>query len=315
MVQNFLVIMSNRKGIKKKNAKNRPPKVAVKHVSSSRTLKKDVSTTDEVDAKTIHTDPMIINGKTLYQCEYCPKIFSHKLINAMHMKTCPKKLEKESEVKPGASNSHINRGELSSAPSFNQDLNNDDKKPPRVNRALPVLPVSDYNKSDEDSVQDVKLNNDGFVKNRQCKHCSTLFDNPLDLLRHTRDCHNLPRTILPMEEVEKYFDYPNKLFCPICEKPIKTHNIRSVFIKHLLVHTTGVAHECTVCKKQFRRRDHMRAHEKRHVVPLLYTSSVTCNTAKMHCTTSLLLISVSMILYRNRPLKGAKPPSFEVSYM
>ncbi|KAG5894723.1 hypothetical protein JTB14_006142 [Gonioctena quinquepunctata] len=104
------------------------------------------------------------------------------------------------------------------------------------------------------------------VEDRKCKHCNKFFENPLDRLHHSRLYHNFPKIILPLEEVEKYFDYPNRKLCPICEKPINLGNHKSKFINHLLVHTDRLEHECSICKKRFTRRGHMRAHEKRHIV-------------------------------------------------
>lgn len=109
----------------------------------------------------------------------------------------------------------------------------------------------------------IKNNNE---KDTNCSICGQRFDNPLDLLRHRRDLHNFPRTIVSAGVIERYFDSPNRSFCPICRKPIKTRNYRSVFIKHLMVHTVGETFECKVCSKKFKRKDHMKAHEKRHIV-------------------------------------------------
>lgn len=102
----------------------------------------------------------------------------------------------------------------------------------------------------------------------KCNHCREYFENPILLLRHKREVHNFPRTLLPIEDIEKYYDYPNRTFCPICKKVIKTNNFRSVFIKHLHTHTPMLVFECIICKKKFRRKDHMINHQKRHVVPM-----------------------------------------------
>ncbi|XP_023012787.1 uncharacterized protein [Leptinotarsa decemlineata] len=123
------------------------------------------------------------------------------------------------------------------------------------------ISIYDYN---EDGISFSEV--DKTDSDKKCKQCHKFFENPLDLLRHSRTCRNIPIKILPPEEVEKYFDSPNRNFCPICEKPIKTKNFRSIFIKHLLVHTVGLSHECNICKKKFKRRDHMKAHHKRHIV-------------------------------------------------
>lgn len=111
----------------------------------------------------------------------------------------------------------------------------------------------------------IQFNNASGVN--RCNYCKEHFDNPLMLLRHKRESHSFPKTLLPLEEIEKYYDYPNRNFCPICKKAIKTNNYRSIFLKHLQTHTYNVF-ECVICKKKFKRRDHMLNHQKRHVVPI-----------------------------------------------
>ncbi|XP_018561546.1 zinc finger protein 2-like [Anoplophora glabripennis] len=217
------------------------------------------------------------NGKVFYPCQYCCKIFPQKLTSITHMKKCPNKTNKPPVLnETGINNNDIDKEQTELR--IDEDLNSSNSStenvsPESENKTSQCITkdvsIYDYNEQDDDlEDKDLRENGDEVLNNRQCKHCSTLFDNPLELLRHTRDCHNFPRTILPPDEIEKYFDYPNRQYCPICEKPIKTRNFRSVFIKHLLVHTTGLTHECSICKKKFRRRDHMRAHEKRHIVSL-----------------------------------------------
>ncbi|XP_056641562.1 zinc finger protein 319-like [Diorhabda sublineata] len=100
----------------------------------------------------------------------------------------------------------------------------------------------------------------------KCKICTFIAETPIDLLKHKRDAHKVERKFLPSHEILKYFDYPDRTFCPICEQPIKSRNFRSTFIKHLLIHSAELTYECRICKKKFRRRDHMRSHEKRHVL-------------------------------------------------
>lgn len=212
------------------------------------------------------------NGKVFYPCQHCSKIFPLKLTSINHMKKCPNKTEQSSALNESSTNNNDpEQTELHIKKDLNRSGSSTENVSPEPENIITNNDVSiyDYNEQD-DNLEDKDLQEDGDenINNRRCKHCNSLFDNPLDLLRHTRDCHNFPRTILPPDEIEKYFDYPNRQFCPICEKPIKTRNFRSVFIKHLLVHTTGLTHECGICKKKFRRRDHMRAHEKRHIVSL-----------------------------------------------
>ncbi|KAJ8985252.1 hypothetical protein NQ317_018282 [Molorchus minor] len=222
------------------------------------------------------------NGKLFYSCQFCYKVFPNKTTSITHMKKCPDKSNAKLLDKDIAQNGPNINNNMEQTKEGDKKIEEtvEDKAEPRikitqnirVQTAEPektVDPASVYDYDEEDEKPDdggFKENDEDAANNRLCKHCKTIFDNPLELLRHTRDCHSFPRTILPPEEIEKYFDSPNREFCPICEKPIKTRNFRSVFIKHLLVHTTGLTHECKVCKKKFRRRDHMRAHEKRHII-------------------------------------------------
>ncbi|CAH1107835.1 unnamed protein product [Psylliodes chrysocephalus] len=120
------------------------------------------------------------------------------------------------------------------------------------------LSIYDY---DEDTTDETPQ-----IKEHQCKLCPFVAENAIDLIRHKRKEHSGPRKIISPDEIQKYFDWPDRDFCPICEKPIKTKNYKSLFIKHLLVHTTGLAYECKICKKKFRRIDHLKGHEKRHII-------------------------------------------------
>lgn len=101
----------------------------------------------------------------------------------------------------------------------------------------------------------------------RCRYCSKFFTNPVECLRHKRTHFN--KIILPLEVIENYYDYPNRTYCPICKEKLKSRNFRSIFIKHLLTHTahTSFNYTCVVCKRKFKRKDHMSAHQKRHVVP------------------------------------------------
>lgn len=120
------------------------------------------------------------------------------------------------------------------------------------------LSIYDY---DEDSSSE-----ESQTAGIKCKLCTLIVETPMDLLKHKRDAHKIQKISLPLIEVEKYFDYPDRTFCPICGQPIKSRNFRSAFIKHLLVHSTGITHDCRICKRKFRRLDHMRSHERRHVL-------------------------------------------------
>ncbi|RZC37141.1 hypothetical protein BDFB_011315 [Asbolus verrucosus] len=98
-----------------------------------------------------------------------------------------------------------------------------------------------------------------------CKECSKEFVSPLDLLRHSRKCHSYPKVLMALSEVKKFYSVRDRSECPICHKPLKT-NFRSAFVKHLHTHTNEMKYSCNVCNKKFRRSDHMKAHEKRHIV-------------------------------------------------
>jgi uncharacterized C2H2 Zn-finger protein len=98
-----------------------------------------------------------------------------------------------------------------------------------------------------------------------CKQCRQEFASPLELLRHSRNCHSYPKILMAMSEVKKFYSAEDRSECPICHKPLKT-NFRSAFVKHLHTHTNEMKYSCNVCNRKFRRSDHMKAHEKRHVV-------------------------------------------------
>ncbi|KAJ8931354.1 hypothetical protein NQ314_015763 [Rhamnusium bicolor] len=235
---------------------------------------KDVEQTEE---ETVQSKQPIMapNGKIFYPCQYCNKIFPQKTTSITHMKKCPSNnsiLPKDIDKKePVINNNDEHQSKVEKNENLNSSGSSTENKSPeqRIRITQNVMlhcvkapcqeklvmndtSIYDYNEedSDESGDKDSKENEEDALNNKLCKHCKTLFDSPLDLLRHTRDCHNFPRTILPPDEIAKYFDSPNRSFCPICEKPIKTRNFRSVFIKHLLVHTTGLTHECGVCKKK-----------------------------------------------------------------
>lgn len=131
------------------------------------------------------------------------------------------------------------------------------------------LPINNSHKDGgQDDQEKVQIQFNNASGDNRCNHCREYFENPLMLLRHKRELHNFPKTLLPIEEIEKYYDYPNRNFCPICKKVIKTNNYRSIFLKHLHTHTVMLIFKCVICKKKFRRKDHMLNHQKRHVVPI-----------------------------------------------
>ncbi|XP_044260115.1 zinc finger protein 14-like [Tribolium madens] len=98
-----------------------------------------------------------------------------------------------------------------------------------------------------------------------CRECKKEFRSSLELLRHGRKVHSYPKVLMALSEVKKFYTSKDRSECPICHKPLKT-NFRSAFVKHLLTHTNEMKYSCKVCNKKFRRADHMKAHEKRHVI-------------------------------------------------
>ncbi|KAJ8958469.1 hypothetical protein NQ318_002261 [Aromia moschata] len=203
----------------------------------------------EIEEEIVQTKQPIItpDGKIFYPCQYCNKIFPQKMTSITHMKKCPNKnnnhfnpignnLNNNTEKQPAERENGIGHDGnirdklLQSKIKISQNITVRAAEPDSDLRKKLIDPSSvyDYDEQDEDQPEDrmLKENDEDAANNRQCKKCKELFENPLDLLRHNR----------------------------------------SVFIKHLLVHTTGLTHECSVCKMKFRRRDHMRAHEKRHIV-------------------------------------------------
>lgn len=102
----------------------------------------------------------------------------------------------------------------------------------------------------------------------RCQHCKEVFQNPILLLRHKRKEHSFPKRHLLLEDIEKYYDYPNRSFCPICKRTLKSNNFRCNFIKHLQTHAKVNTIECVICKQKFKRKEHMLNHQKRHIVPI-----------------------------------------------
>lgn len=98
-----------------------------------------------------------------------------------------------------------------------------------------------------------------------CKQCKQEFETSLILLRHSRETHSYPRILMAMSEIKKFYRIEDRSVCPICRKPLRS-NFMSAFTKHLHTHANDMRYGCQVCKKKFRRPDHMKAHEKRHVI-------------------------------------------------
>ncbi|KAK9892795.1 hypothetical protein WA026_021987 [Henosepilachna vigintioctopunctata] len=98
-----------------------------------------------------------------------------------------------------------------------------------------------------------------------CRKCSQVFLSSLELLRHSRREHTYPKIIMSPAEISKFISLKDRSHCPICEKPLSS-SYKSIYLKHLQTHSCVLEHICPICKKKFKRRDHMRAHQKRHIV-------------------------------------------------
>lgn len=100
----------------------------------------------------------------------------------------------------------------------------------------------------------------------KCAHCSAVFNNALDLLRHKRKEHAVEKSIKLSAESLKIYDkvYQNsdKNCCPLCQVPVQ----KSQWKRHLETHGAVSKVFCKVCKKGFNRIDHKREHEKRHLI-------------------------------------------------
>lgn len=252
-----------------------------------------IPTFEERSERSRNKQPIISNGRLFYPCQYCNKLFPQKLLSKYHMKKCARRsdinathinnnVETQKEKNPS---NKVTRCVESSTDLSNtlQDKNkqantteNMDPENVKTNKLKTTKndcrKLEKHAKIDFDKRKNIvtfsKLERN--CKNEfleKCRYCNACFRNPLELLRHKRT-HNSDKIILPIEEIEKYFDYPNRSYCPICKQKLKTKNFRSIFTKHLLTHTSTTLYGCVICKKQFTRKDHMRAHEKRHIVPL-----------------------------------------------
>lgn len=150
--------------------------------------------------------------------------------------------------------------------SFNEEFNGENEE--EFDTFNDELNGENSRDDKQDNEVKVKIQFNNATGENRCNHCKEIFENPLLLLRHKREAHKFPKKLLPREEIEKYYDYPNRSFCPICKKVIKTNNFRSIYLKHLHTHTVIAVFECIICKKVFKRKDHMVNHQKRHIVPI-----------------------------------------------
>ncbi|XP_045469722.1 zinc finger protein 394-like [Harmonia axyridis] len=98
-----------------------------------------------------------------------------------------------------------------------------------------------------------------------CPKCSEVFVSELELFRHKRAKHTSPKIIMAPDEIKKFYNVSDRSQCPICKKTLSSQN-KSIYIKHLQSHSYIGEFECPICKKKFKRKDHMRIHEKRHII-------------------------------------------------
>lgn len=101
----------------------------------------------------------------------------------------------------------------------------------------------------------------------QCKKCNQIFNDNAMLLRHQKAWHKRKTIQLSPESLKIYdrvFMASNKNICPVCQKP----QSRMGWKRHLQTHSTEFRFFCRVCKKGFKRVDHKKSHEKRHVIAI-----------------------------------------------
>ncbi|XP_060534271.1 histone-lysine N-methyltransferase PRDM9-like isoform X1 [Cylas formicarius] len=118
---------------------------------------------------------------------------------------------------------------------------------------------------EEDGFRQEQRKMDLERKKRTCKNCYLVFEDPMEVLRHNRTAHTYPKVWLPTEKVMKHMNVKDKSKCPICGKPLYA-KYKSEFVKHLKTHIEDYEYQCKVCKHMFRRKDHLRNHESRHIV-------------------------------------------------
>lgn len=234
-----------------------------------------------------HKNQIITNdGRVFYPCQYCNKVFPIKKTRTTHIKKCP------------AKDYILSVGEVcedSKKISIQQNIViNEEKKEPPIKLTLRRSPSNGKEVSNHFTVCNslvLKENDFNTIAKRletnavtitkqapkkeekesedlnelTCRECKNEFTSSIELLRHSRKCHSYPKVMMALSEVKKFYCMKDRSECPICHKPLKI-NFRSAFVKHLHTHTNEMAHACKVCNKKFRRADHMKAHEKRHIV-------------------------------------------------
>ncbi|XP_076256286.1 uncharacterized protein LOC143193786 isoform X2 [Rhynchophorus ferrugineus] len=140
---------------------------------------------------------------------------------------------------------------------------------PQESKSQPTYGVYDFYDEEEEMLKQKKLEEKRKVKelkSRTCKFCNTVFEDPIDLLRHKREKHIFNRVLLSRKELEPYLKAADKTQCPLCKKPIGTTNYKTAYMRHILTHSSEYDFRCRVCEQPFRRKDQWLSHEKRHIV-------------------------------------------------
>ncbi|EFA04910.1 zinc finger protein 493 [Tribolium castaneum] len=245
---------------------------------------------------------MTEDGRVFYPCQFCNKVFPIKKSRTLHIQKCAAKEyilsvgdegkipkdnpEKSPELKKIDIKQNIVLNELKTSPKSPPIKLTIKRSPSNGSNHFTVsnsLVLKEKNDTDDFNTIAKRLESNSVTitkqapKNEQkappesddlneftCRECKKEFKSSLELLRHGRKVHSYPKVLMALSEVKKFYAAKNRSECPICHKPLKT-NFRSAFVKHLLTHTNEMKYSCKVCNKKFRRSDHMKAHEKRHV--------------------------------------------------
>ncbi|XP_050501942.1 PR domain zinc finger protein 5-like [Diabrotica virgifera virgifera] len=204
------------------------------------------------------------NGNSLYPCRNCSIVFPSENTCKSHMNQCKKNNLRDKEL-INIRTKESDNPRCQSPYTGSEKLSDVSRTTEISEEPMPKQPKYDISIYDYDEI-DSEDDTPKVPSDTKCKYCEFIADNPMELLKHKRELHTAAKQTLPVHEIQKYFDYPDRSFCPICEQPVKTKNFRSIFIRHLLVHAPSMSFQCRICKKRFRRLDHMKAHEKRHVL-------------------------------------------------
>lgn len=101
-----------------------------------------------------------------------------------------------------------------------------------------------------------------------CKDCHQVFSDRMKFLFHRKSEHGKRRSITLSPESLKIYDKvfmaSNTNICPVCQKP----QARMGWKRHLQTHSSEFKFFCGICRKGFKRIDHKKAHEKRHVITI-----------------------------------------------